>query len=98
LAGFAAVEDPEVVNCDLLALLDISQCMDGVPLDVLVPAFLGVDVAGMIDTTCIKENTSFPHIVPKGESVGPDDSKVPRDSIVGVNVMHREEGSLLVRS
>jgi hypothetical protein len=96
LAGFAVVEDAKVVNCDLLALLDISQCMDGVPFDVLVPAFLGVVVAGMINTTCIKENTYFPHIVPKGESVRSDDSKVPRGSIVGVNVMHREEGLSLV--
>jgi hypothetical protein len=72
--------------------------MDGVPFNVLVPAFLGVVVAGMFNTTCIKENTHFPHIVPHGEGVRLNDSKVPRDSIVGMNVMHGEEGSSLVRS
>jgi hypothetical protein len=97
LAGFTAVEDPEAVNYDLLALLNISQYIDGVPLDAIVPAFLGVIVTGMIDTTCIKEDTPFPHIVPKGESVRPYDSKVQQGRIVGVNIMHREEGLSLVR-
>jgi hypothetical protein len=59
LASFAAIEGSEVVDCNLLALLDISQCMDGVPSDVLVLAFPGVVVTGMIDTTCIKEDTPF---------------------------------------
>lgn len=72
--------------------------MDGVPFDVLVPAFLAIVVAGMINTTCIKEDTSFPYIVPKGKGVCSEDSKVPRGSIVGMNVVHREEGSSLVRS
>jgi hypothetical protein len=71
--------------------------MDGVPLDTIVLALLGVVVIGMVNTTCIKEDTPFPHIVSKGESVRPDDSKVPRGRIVGVNVMHREEGLSLVR-
>jgi hypothetical protein len=98
LARVAAVEDSEVVNCDLLALLDISQYMDGVLFDVLVPAFLGVVVARMINTTCIKKNTPFPPIIPEWKSVRSDDSKVLRGSIVRVNVMQREEGSPLVRS
>ncbi len=72
--------------------------MDGVPFDVLVLAFLGVVIVGMINTTCIKENTYFPHIVPKGESVRSNDSKVPRGSVVSMNIMHGEEGSSLVRS
>ena len=92
----AAIEDPKVVNCDLLALLNISQCMDGVPFDVLVPDFLGVVVARMINTTCIKKNTPFPPIVPKWKSVRSDDSKVLQGSIVCVNVIQREEGSPLV--
>jgi hypothetical protein len=87
LAGFAAVEDPEVVDRDLLALLDISQRMDGVPLDVLVPAFLGVVVVGMIDTACIKENTPFHHIILEWKSVCSNDSKVLRGRIVLVNIM-----------
>ena len=66
--------------------------MDGVPFYVLVPAFLGVIIAGMIDMTCIKEHTPFPYIVLRGESVCSDDSEVPRGSIFCVNVMYREEG------
>ena len=97
LAGFA-VEDAEVVNCDLLAFLNVLQCMDGVPFNVLVPAFLGIIVVGIVNTACIEENTYFPYIVPKGESVRSDDSKVPRGSIVSMNVMHGEEGSPLVWS
>ncbi len=72
--------------------------MDGVPFNILVPAFLAIIIAGMINTTCIKEDTNFPYIVPKGEGIRSEDSKVPRGSIVGMNVMHGEEGSSLVRS
>ena len=75
MAGFAVVEDAEVVNCDLLAFLNVSQRIDGVPFDVLVPAFLGIIVVGIVNTACIEENTYFPHIVPKGESVR---SVIPR--------------------
>ena len=84
LAGLAVVEDAEVVNCDLLAFLNVSQRIDGVPFDVLVPAFLGIIVVGIVNTACIEENTYFHYIVPKGESVRSDDSKVPRGSVVRV--------------
>ena len=98
LASFAVVEDAEIENCDLLAVLDVPFCMDSVSIDVLVPAFLGIVVAGVINAACIKKYPRFPHTVSKGEGVRSDDSQVPRGSIVGMNVMHREEASSLVRS
>jgi hypothetical protein len=66
--------------------------------NVLALAFLGVVVTGIINTTCIKENTHFPYIVLKGESVCSDNSKVLQSSIVSINVMHKKEGSSLVQS
>jgi hypothetical protein len=98
LAGFAAIKDPEIVNYNLGALLDIPQSIDNMPFNILILASLGVIIAGIINTICIKENAAFPYIVPKGESVRSDNSKVLRGSIVRVNIMQREEGSLLVRN
>ena len=94
---FTAIKDSEVVNCNLLAFLNISQCIDSV-LNTINLAFLGVIIVGMINTTCFKKGTPFPHIVPKRDSVRSDDSKVLRGRVLGVNVMHREESLSLVHS
>jgi hypothetical protein len=40
--------------------------MDRMAFNVLIPAFLGIVVAGMINTTCIEENTRFSHRPQKG--------------------------------
>ncbi len=77
LAVSAAVKDSEVVNYNLLTFLDISQCIDGVPLNTIVLALLGVVVIGIVNTIYIKEDTPFPHIFSKEESVRLDNSKVP---------------------
>lgn len=42
--------------------------------DVPVLAFLSVVVAGVVDATCIEENTGL--VVPKREGVRPNDTKV----------------------
>jgi hypothetical protein len=98
LAGFAAVEDTEVVHCDLFAVFDVSFCIDSISIDVLVPAFRGIVVTSMINAACINEYARFPYTVPKGKGVRSDDSQAPRGSIVVIKVMHRDEGLLLVWS
>jgi hypothetical protein len=70
--------------------------MDSVLLNVLVLAFLGIIIIGIINMIYIKENTSFSYIIPKGESIRLDNSKVLWDSIISVDIIYREEGSLLV--
>lgn len=72
--------------------------MDGMPLNTIVSVFLGVVIAGMINTIYIKENTRFLYIVFKGKNVRSNNFKIPRDSIVGVNITYKKKNLLLVRN
>jgi hypothetical protein len=58
LANFAAAVETQVVYRNLLTLSDVPQSVDGVPLYMLIPVFVCVVVAGMVDTTCLQEDST----------------------------------------
>lgn len=73
--GSTAAEDPKVRHGHLLDLLKILRRLDSVPLDLLVPAFLGIVVAGMICAVRIREYACIPYIVTNGKGVRLDNLK-----------------------
>jgi hypothetical protein len=86
LTGSAIVQDTDVGDGDLFTFVNISQSMDRVPFDALIPGFLCVVVAGVVDAArCEKDATSAIN----GKSVRSKDSKVLRISFAGINVAHR---------
>jgi len=96
LARPAVAKNSEVANRYLLSLLNISQCMDSVPLTIVVPEFLGVVVTQVLNTTCIEKDAPFCRIISKYKSVRSDNYKILRGNTIHVNVTQREEGSPLV--
>ena len=64
--GFLLIEDPEIEDCNFFIRFNISFCINDVAIGILVPAFLGVVMAGMIDATCINECSSFYWTISEG--------------------------------
>jgi hypothetical protein len=92
----------EVVNRDLFTLFDIPQRMHRMSLDVRIPNLMRVVVARVIDPAGVEENCSANPLRFDGKGIGTEDAnELHRDvlvGMVGIDVVHGEEGRPLVRA
>ncbi len=77
--------------------MNVSQSMDRVSFDVLVPVLLCVVIARVVDAACFEEDPPFTAVGFNGEDVCSKDPEIILGRIpTCVDVVHREEGSPLV--
>jgi hypothetical protein len=82
----------QVKYCDLIALGNISQCVDSMSSNALVPVFLCIVIAGVIDATGFKEDSPASFIGLNGEAVCSNDTeRLLGDILVWMDVVQGEE-------
>lgn len=88
MADFAAAVETQVIYCDLLALGDVSQSVDGMSFDQLVPVFLCVVIAGVVDAAGFKEDPTSNSVGLNGEAVRSNDTeRLLNDILVWIEVV-----------
>jgi hypothetical protein len=75
LANFARAVSAKVEDCDFLAFSNVTQCMYSMSFDALVPTFLCVIIASMVDATGFQEETSANSAHLYGKRVGATDTE-----------------------
>ena len=95
--GPQAAVETQVVYGDLFALGDFPQCVDSVLFNAVVPVFLCIVVAGVVDATSFEEHPSASPVGLDGEAVRSNDTeKLLGQFVVWIDIVQGEERLSLI--